>query len=175
MTQIRWRVRDAEAGELDALAALWHDAWHDGHAVIVPKDLVALRTLDDFRARLPAMLDALRTIGPVGAPLGLCVIREDEMQQLFVAAEARGTGVAAQLLADAERRLAQAGVSEAWLDAAIGNDRAIRFYERAGWAKSRIADEPLDTAEGKGRYILRVQIMVKRVADAAPKHDPAAR
>ena len=33
--------------------------------------------------------------------LGLCMIKDDELYQLFVAREARGTSVAAALLADA--------------------------------------------------------------------------
>jgi ribosomal protein S18 acetylase RimI-like enzyme len=46
------------------------------------------------------------------------------LYQLFVSPHARGSGVAAALIADAEARLAERGVQTAWLACAIGNDRA---------------------------------------------------
>ena len=95
--------------------------------------LARARTLTSFRARLAAALDDTRVAGPAGAPLGLCMLKDDELNQLYVAREARGSGVAAALLADGEARLAERGVTTAWLACAVGNDRAARFYEkRAG-------------------------------------------
>ncbi len=163
---MRDTIRQAVEDDLAPLAQLWHDAWHEAHAAHVPAALVNLRTLADFQMRLPLMLDTLRTAGPIGAPLGLCVIREDEMQQLFVAPAARGSGLASDLLKDAERRLAAAGVAEAWLDVVIENARAIRFYEREGWRLDRRADVPLDSANGPGAFILHVQIMTKSLNSA---------
>ena len=73
------------------------------------------------------MLPDTSVAGPSGAPVGLCVLRDDELYQLYVAREARGSGVAQELVADAETRLAANGVSVAWLACAIGNERAGRF------------------------------------------------
>lgn len=42
------------------------------------------------------------------------------------------------LISDAEARLTAAGVTIAWLDCAIGNDRAARFYEKAGWRRAGV-------------------------------------
>ncbi|MEX3014592.1 GNAT family N-acetyltransferase [Gymnodinialimonas hymeniacidonis] len=159
-------IREATGADLDPLAQVWHDAWHEAHAAHVPQELVDLRTLADFRARLPLMLPDLRTAGAPSAPLGLCVIRDDEMQQLFVAPAARGTGLAAALLHDAEARLAASGVTEAWLDVVIENARAIRFYQREGWRLGRRADMALDTTEGPGTFTLHVQIMTKPLHSA---------
>ena len=127
------QVRPADAGEIDHLAQLWHDAWHGSHAALAPAELVRLRTLASFRDRLAVMLPNISVAGPAGAPLGLCAIRADELYQLFVSSQAHGTGVAAALIADAEARLAARGVELAWLACAIGNDRAARFYEKSGW------------------------------------------
>ena len=128
-------VRDAEPAEIDQVARVWYDAWNDAHAHLVPAELVRLRTLERFRERVEAALPNLRVVGPPGEPLGLYMNKDDELYQLFVAAEARGTGVAAALIADAEIRLAEAGVETAWLACAIGNERAARFYEKCGWRR----------------------------------------
>ena len=61
---------------------------------------------------------------------------------------ARGEGVAAALIDDAEARLAQAGVRTAWLACAIGNERAARFYEKRGWQRAGTMMDPLDAQEG---------------------------
>lgn len=127
------QVRAVEAGEIDHLARLWHDVWHESHATFAPPELIRLRTLESFRDRLEAVRPDVHVAGPVGAPLGLCVVRGDELYQLFVAREAHGAGVAAALIADAEARLAARGVETAWLACAIGNMRAARFYEKSGW------------------------------------------
>lgn len=129
-------VRAAEQTELDQLAKIWFEAWTDAHAQIVPAELARLRTLENFRQRLEQMLPSVRVAGSPGEPVGLCVVKDDELYQLFVAAHARGTGAAAALVADAEALLAQGGVETAWLACAIGNDRAARFYEKCGWRRT---------------------------------------
>src|SRR5689334_11875176 len=113
-TNMSFVVRPAEQTELHELAALWHEAWHDAHAQIVPTELTRLRPVEHFRQRIEAAVVDTRVIGPVGAPLGLCVIKGAELYQLFVAQAARGTGVAAALIDEAEARLARQGVETVW-------------------------------------------------------------
>ena len=141
-------VRNAEETELDHLAKLWLASWRDAHADLVPAELVRLRTLDSFRDRLAAAIQDVRVVGPVGEPLGFCVVKGDELYQLFVAAEARGTGVAAALIADAEALLAAKGVRTGWLACAIGNDRAAKFYEKCGWHRAGKMINEAETSEG---------------------------
>ena len=142
-------VRAAQAGEVDQLAKLWHNAWHDGHADIVPAELTHLRTLDSFRDRLPALLPSVRVVGPLGEPIGLCVVRGDELYLLYVSAASRGSGVAAVLMADAEDRLRESGVETVWLACDIGNERAARFYEKCGWRRAGTMVIRLEAPEGK--------------------------
>jgi GNAT superfamily N-acetyltransferase len=141
-------VRAATEGEIGRLAAIWHQGWHEAHAQLVPPKLTRIRTLDSFGERLRAALSSVRVVGPPGEPTGFHIVQEDELYQLFVVAEARGSGVAAALICDAEMRLAAAGVETAWLACAIGNERAARFYEKCGWRRVGTMINPLDTPDG---------------------------
>jgi GNAT superfamily N-acetyltransferase len=141
-------ARPATEAEIDHLARLWHEGWNDAHGKLAPEGLVRARTLELFRDRLVAALDDTRVVGPAGAPLGLCMIKDDELYQLYVARQARGTGVAAALIADGEGRLAARGFATAWLACAIGNDRAARFYEKCGWVMAREVVNRLETPAG---------------------------
>ena len=140
-------LRAAERGDLDRLAAIWHDGWHESHAAIVPPALTRMRTRDSFRARLEAVLPDIRVADQAGA-VGFAIIKDDELYQLFVSAPARGTGVAVLLIDDAEARLAAAGVKTAWLACAIGNERAARFYRKRGWHPAGTIEYEAETAEG---------------------------
>ena len=142
------RVRTAHESEVDHLAKLWYDGWQDAHAKILPAELARVRTLESFRDRLRATLPNVRVVGPPGQPTGLCIIKGDELYQLYVAAAARGTGVAAALMADAEERLSRNGVTTAWLACAIGNERAARFYEKSGWRRVGTVVSELETIGG---------------------------
>lgn len=126
-------IRNADASEIDALAKLWYDGWQDAHAEILPAELKQARTLESFGERLRDLLGDTRVAGDVSEPLGFYITKDDELYQMYVSAAARGTGLAAKLIADAEDRLRSEGVETAWLACAIGNDRAARFYEKSGW------------------------------------------
>ena len=137
--------------DIDPLAQLWSDGWRDAHAEIVPPQLTRLRTVASFRDRLQAALPTIRVVGPPGAPIGFSIVKGDELYQLFVSAEARGSGVAVILIDDAEARLWTSGVRTAWLACAIGNRRAARFYEKRGWRLAGTMINQLDTVEGNFR------------------------
>ena len=141
-------VRAPEDSDIDHLARLWFDGWLDAHAAIVPEELKRLRTLDSFRARLRVGLPDVRVVGPSGSPIAFYMLKDDELYQFYVAAGARGTGVAASLIADAELTLARRGIDVAWLACAIGNDRAARFYEKCGWHRAGTMLNQLDTSNG---------------------------
>ena len=155
-------VRSAVNMEADALAKLWFDGWQDAHAAILPAELRRLRTLESFKERLLRGLSEVRVVGPLGAPLGFCMLKEDELYQLFVSTEARGTGVAAFLMTNGEARLAEKGVETAWLSCAIGNHRAARFYEKSGWRNTGNYVTTVETTDGP--FELEVWRFEKRVA-----------
>ena len=147
-------IRPATPPDLDPLARLWHDGWREAHLAHVPPELTAKRTLASFRARLDGFGDGLRVAGPAGAPLGFCAIRDDELDQLFVAPAARGSGLAARLLADGEARLAANGITRAHLLCVIENTRAAAFYARQGWQNMGVFREAVQTEDGPYRFDL---------------------
>jgi GNAT superfamily N-acetyltransferase len=150
-------VRPAEAAEIDHLAQVWYDGWQDAHARILPAELARIRTLESFRDRLEASLPDVRVVGPFPTPVGFCILKGDELYQLYVSAPARGSGAAAVLMADAEVRLGEAGVEIAWLACAIGNDHAARFYEKCGWRRvGTVAYQP-DASNGAPLEVWRYE------------------
>lgn len=91
-----------------------------------------LRTLDDFRRRLPERVERTTVAVHDGEVLGFVTIAGDELEELFVADAARGTGTAAALIDHGEHQIARR-YNIAWLAVVAGNVRARRFYERQGW------------------------------------------
>jgi ribosomal protein S18 acetylase RimI-like enzyme len=61
------------------------------------------------------------------------MVVDNEVEQIYVSALHRGEGVADMLMADAERRIKDAGYTSAWLAVVAGNARARKFYEHRGW------------------------------------------
>lgn len=140
-------LRAARPDDVDSIAAVWHDAWRDGHLGHVPDALLAHRTLDQFRARVPGRL-ATTTVAEVGGRVvGFVTVHDDELEQLFVAADARASGIADALLRHGESLIAERH-SAAWLAVATGNARARRFYERNGWADAGPLDYEAQTDSG---------------------------
>ena len=141
-------VRAAAEAEIGHLAKLWYDGWQDAHARILPAELARHRTLESLRQRLRAALPSIRVAGPPSQPVGFCMIKDDELYQLYVLECKRGSGVAAALLADAEAQFAANGVETAWLACAIGNERAAKFYEKHGWRRVGTMINQLETPDG---------------------------
>ena len=160
----RRHVRDADRTEIDRLAQIWHDGWHEAHAAIVPPGLASMRTLESFHHRLAEGLADTRVVGPRGEPDGFSMLKGAELYQLYVAARARGTGAAAALIDDAESRIAARGERTAWLACAIGNERAARFYEKRGW--HRVGTVTYDAPTSAGPFPLEVWRYEKVVGGA---------
>jgi ribosomal protein S18 acetylase RimI-like enzyme len=105
------------------------------------------RTLEDFRRRVPPRLGTTTVATTGSALVGFVVVQGDEIEQIHVAREARGSGVAAALLERGGRMIAERD-ARAWLAVAAGNARARRFYQRNGWREAGAIDYPAETASG---------------------------
>ena len=126
-------LRRARPDDADEVADIWHLGWQDGHLGFVPQELIEARTEDSFRTRAADRVDdtTVATVGGVVA--GFVMVVDDEVEQVYVSALHRGTGVAAVLMGEAERQVRANGHRKGWLSVVPGNARARAFYERTGW------------------------------------------
>jgi ribosomal protein S18 acetylase RimI-like enzyme len=148
MSPDRLTLRPATPDDAPAVAEIWRAGWHDGHHGNVPDALVAIRTDESFATRA-AQRVADTVVAVVGdAVAGFIMVVDDEVEQVYVDGDHRGTGVAAALLTESERIVAANGHARAWLAVAVGNDRARRFYEKRGWVDEGVFDYPAASADG---------------------------
>ena len=156
-------LRPYRSDDRAAVVRLWHDAWHDGHGSALPAVVVAERSLESFDLRLGPLEAGTLVAELDGNVVGFAAIEGDEIDQLYVAAEARGTGLAAALLAAAEAELVRRGIRDAAIQCSAGNDRAHRFYARAGWRDSGVRQAPIWTPDGR-RETHPTHIFVKQLS-----------
>ncbi|MEL6644280.1 MAG: GNAT family N-acetyltransferase [Pseudomonadota bacterium] len=149
MTHVRPMVPE----DATALAAVWHEAWHDGHGALLPPALIAIRGLDAFEAAAPRLTHPVLVAELGGTVAGFVGYEGAMIEKLFVARTARGRGVASALMAAAEAEMRAAGHKTAVLDYVAGNLRAARFYAREGWRIARQEDDEIDTPEGPAGFV----------------------
>lgn len=154
-------IRPADPTDLSALTDIWYDGWHEAHAAHVPEQLTSLRTKESFRSRLTDLLADTSVALHDDRPTGFCIIRDDEIYQIYVSPVARGTSTASDLLADAEHRLARGGITIARLDVIAENDRARAFYARNGWGDGTLEEVELDTMNGP--FPLKCLVLKKKL------------
>lgn len=140
-------LRRATADDVEAITTVWYRGWFDGHLGHVPPGLRRHRRLDDFRRRVPDRIEGTTVATIDGYVVGFVTVRDDEVEQLYVAESARGGAVASALMRHAEEVIA-ARFDSGWLAVVAGNARARRFYARRGWLDSGPIDYPAETASG---------------------------
>lgn len=132
-------IRDATAGDIVAIATLeadvfGGDAWSSSQVeaeVEAPTHRVAVAEAEGFLIGFAAIALA----GGVG-----------DLTRIAVAASARRTGVATDLLAAVETQASQAGAERLLLEVADSNDGAVAFYVARGFEE--IARRPRYYASG---------------------------
>jgi ribosomal protein S18 acetylase RimI-like enzyme len=133
MSPPRVELRAATPSDAPGVAEIWYRGWQDGHLDSASPELIAARTADSFSTRAAQRVRDTTVAVVDGAVAGFVMVVDDEVEQVYVAAESRGSGVADALLGAAERRIGAAGHASAWLAVVETNARARRFYERRGW------------------------------------------
>lgn len=126
-------IRPATVADVPEVARIWREGWPDGHEGHVPAALAAERTPESFDQRTSERIGRTWVAQSDGVVAGFVVVVDDEVEQVYVAAAHRGTGVADALMREAERQVRANGHASAWLAVVAGNARARAFYERCGW------------------------------------------
>ena len=78
-----------------------------------------------------------------------------EVEDLFVAAAYRSTGVGSRLLQEAEASARRHGFDRLGLAVSVGNARAARLYERAGYEDAGLGEFWIEGARATCRYLVK--------------------
>jgi ribosomal protein S18 acetylase RimI-like enzyme len=162
----RLLIRPARPQARAAVLDVWHEAWWDGHGPSAPKRLRKFRDRAGLAARIDPLIPAMKVAEHAGRIVGFVSVKDDELATLYVSRGDRGSGAARLLLVEGEAMLADAGVAEAFLWCAVGNDRAFRFYIRQGWRDGGVVQCDVDTPDGPARF--PSHRMLKRPAPRTP-------
>jgi GNAT superfamily N-acetyltransferase len=133
-------VRPARTEDAAEVAAIWHRGWRQAHLGNVPNELTRARTDRSFRTRAQERVADTTVADVDGGVAGFIMVVGDEVEQVYVGEAHRGTGVAAVLLAEAERQVRAGGHETAWLAVVAGNEPARRFYAKHGWVDEGLFD-----------------------------------
>ncbi|QBS40857.1 GNAT family N-acetyltransferase [Nocardia sp. CS682] len=127
-------LRSADPTDVQTIAQIWYAGWCDAHLGNIPDELITVRPRESFDTRAAQRVPDT-TVATVGAAVaGFVMVHGDEVDQVYVSGDHRGSGVAASLLAAAESRIRADGHQRAWLAVVPGNTRARKFYEKRGWS-----------------------------------------
>jgi GNAT superfamily N-acetyltransferase len=168
------RLREAQRGDELRVAELHVRSWQEAYDGLMPAEFLAALDPRDRAARYafegeggPTTLLALGSgeTSPEGDdPLvGFATYgpsRDDDLPDhgeviaLYVDPDRHRGGIGRLLMAEARRRLAAEGYTDAFLWVLDGNDRAREFYEREGWVAdgARREENPYDIVSHVSRF-----------------------
>lgn len=144
-------IRPAMPDDAGAVLEIWFEGWWDGHGAVAPERLRRHRDREGLAARLDGVMPAMKVAESGGRVVGFVTVKDDELANLYISRSLRGSAAAQRLLAEGESMLARAGVEQAFLWCAVGNDRAFRFYLRQGWRDGGIVQCDVATPDGSAR------------------------
>jgi GNAT superfamily N-acetyltransferase len=169
-------LRDARRGDELAVAEVHVRSWQEAYRGLMPdeyldaldpRDRASRYTFEASDPAAPTTVVAVAEEDGEEVVLGFttfCPSRDadapdlGEVVALYVDPERHRGGVGRLLMAEARRRLADAGFTEALLWVLDGNDRAASFYEREGWRPdgARRVEHPYDIVSNVSRYRRRL-------------------
>ncbi|MGH3995116.1 MAG: GNAT family N-acetyltransferase [Pseudonocardiaceae bacterium] len=152
-------VRPAAAADADAIGRIQVETWRAAYEGLMPAEALAGASVEArqqmWRTGLTSAPSPERRVfvAEVGgevvgfASVGECQTGGDEgeLYAIYLDSTRWGLGIGRALLERAEEFLRDAGFQQALLWVLEGNERAIRFYEIAGW---RPAGRKVDTFQG---------------------------
>lgn len=165
-------IREAAAGDAEALAGVQHRAWWRAYAEYVPPERFA--TLEELVARWHKLLvpradrrRATLVFDQGGQVAGFAAVgpardaaatpTTGELMAVYVDPPAQGAGVGRTLLDAADARLRNLGFAEAVLWVFAENGMARELYERRGWALEPEAQEASERGRALASWALTVR------------------
>ena len=141
-------LRDATPADALDIATVHVESWRVGYRGLVPDDVLAGLSIDTreqwWRETLSEPGTRATLLAVEGAEvLGFAAVgtardgdpRVGELYAMYLRSTAWGRGVGRALHAAAVARLSSYGFARASLWMLAGNERALRFYRREGWAE----------------------------------------
>ncbi|WP_276301329.1 GNAT family N-acetyltransferase [Halorussus lipolyticus] len=152
-------IRRGRPADIDALQRVSRRAWKEAHAPIIGEETVEDFLGDHYDAEsFRAEIEDDETVFAVavddaGVPVGFVSARPSDddpavydLGRLYVSPERWGEGIGQQLLARAEETIADWGGERVLLGVMAENDRAVSFYESAGYDRTgEFYDERIGT------------------------------
>lgn len=169
-------IRDAQPGDAYGIAAVHVETWQVAYQGLLPDSVLAgLSVPDRERTWSKILLDPpprtavllaaseATVVGfvAVGPARDATAVPEGELYAIYLRPDQQGRGHGAQLHSAAVDRLSALGFTSATLWVLQGNERAIGFYHRQGWA----ADGARRVDQGPGDVDLP-ELRLRRVLPA---------
>jgi putative acetyltransferase len=142
------KIEQADAGDYRTLIALWEASVRATHHFLQEADITALKPL--ILEHYFAAVDLVCARGEEGEIAGFCGVHNDNIEMLFIAPEARGSGVGRLLVAHAIQRQGARRV-----DVNEQNAQALGFYQHLGFEVT--GRSPLD-GQGKPYPLLHMAL-----------------
>ncbi len=155
------KIRAAQPSDIDVLTDLYLRSWNHSVRRLLPESALAQRTFayrkkywEEVFSRLKAPFIPF-VIERDGRVIGLANLGRDRLQtdcgevkNVYVDPTLLGQGLGRRLMAEAEKKLREAGFSKSLLWVLEGNDDGRRFYERLGWTPTGLRRlEEIDQTE----------------------------
>ena len=141
------KIEQADAGDYQALIALWEASVRATHHFLQEADIATLKPL--ILAHYFAAVDLVCARGEEEIA-GFCGVHDGNIEMLFIAPEARGSGVGRLLVAHAIQRQGARRV-----DVNEQNAQALGFYQHLGFEVT--GRSPLD-GQGKPYPLLHMAL-----------------
>lgn len=152
-------IRPAERSDIDGIQAVATRAWHSAHGPIIGTEAVETfldeyYDTESFESRIdhdPTILAVAEEVRNdiVGYALASPTEEDDttfSLVQIYVTPDHQGEGIGRQLLDHVEQEIDQHGGEQITLGVMAENDRAVNFYESAGYRPSdEFYDDRIDT------------------------------
>lgn len=145
------KIEQAQTGDYQALIALWEASVRATHHFLQEADIATLKPL--ILEHYFAAVDLVCARGEEGEIAGFCGVHDGNIEMLFIAPEARGSGVGRLLVAHAIN-----GQGARRVDVNEQNAQALGFYQHLGFGVT--GRSPLD-GQGKPYPLLHMALVAE--------------